>query len=266
MPSPVLSELFIYPVKSGAPISLPSAWVETRGLAMDRRFMVCDPEGRFITAREEPRLLKLISTLVHDGLILSAPGKLPIYLHYQDIRDQRQDVQVWNDIVAGKRVPESVDQWLGDYLEQPVHLIYNDPDSYRVAGRTPERPVLFADGYPLLLTNEDSLQAIRDEGVSNIEMRRFRPNVVIKGVQAWAEDSWRRIAIGEVELELVKPCERCVLITRDPLTGEKHPRSEPLRTLARIHRSDDGRVCFGHNLMVTKPGLLTVGEPVTILE
>lgn len=266
MSSLQVTGLYIYPIKSGAPISLPTAWTETRGLAMDRRFMVCDPEGQFITAREEPRLLHLVSTLVHDGLILSAPGKLPIYLHYHEIRDQRQQVAVWNDILAGRRCPETLDRWLSDYLQQPVHLIYNDPDSYRVAGRAPERPVLFSDGYPILLTSEDSLQAIRDEGAPATEMRRFRPNLVVKGAPAWAEDSWKKIAIGDVELELVKPCERCVLITRDPLSGEKDSRSEPLRTLARIHRSEDGRVCFGHNLMVTKPGLLEVGAQVRILK
>jgi len=265
MSDAVVSGLFIYPIKSGAPIELPSAWVESRGLAMDRRFMVCGPEGRFITAREEPRLLQLIPTLVHDGLILSAPGKLPCYLRYADIDDERRRVEVWDDILAGRRCPDSVDAWLSEYLEMPVHLVYNDPDSYRLAGRAPERPVLFADAYPLLLTSEASLQALRDAGPADTEMRRFRPNLVIRGAEAWAEDHWQRIAIDEVELELVKPCERCVLITRDPLTGERSPASEPLRTLARIHRDDRGRVCFGHNLMVTKPGLIKAGARVRVL-
>ncbi|SEG23124.1 MOSC domain-containing protein [Marinobacterium lutimaris] len=265
MSKPSVSGLYIYPIKSGAQIALPSAWTESRGLAMDRRFMVCDPEGMFITARQDPKLLNLVSTLVHDGLILSAPGKLPLYLHYDQIDTDRRQVEVWSDILAGRRCPEAVDEWLSDYLGKPVHLVYNDPESYRVAGRAAERPVLFADGYPILLTNEASLQALRDEGPAETEMRRFRPNLVIKDAPAWAEDNWKRIRIGEVELELVKPCERCVLITRDPLTGEKSPKSEPLRTLARIHRSEDGRVCFGHNLMVTKPGLLEVGAEVELL-
>lgn len=262
----VVSGLFIYPIKSAAPIELPSAWVEARGLAMDRRFMVCGPEGRFITAREEPRLLQLLPTLVHDGLILSAPGKLPIYLHYRDIDSERRQVQVWDDILAARRCPQAVDAWLSDYLETPVHLVYNDPESYRLAGRAADRPVLFADGYPLLLTNEGSLQALRDAGPADTQMRRFRPNLVVSGAEAWAEDHWHRIAIGDVELELVKPCERCVLITRDPLTGERSAGSEPLRTLARIHRDDRGRVCFGHNLMVTRPGLIERGMPVKRLD
>ncbi|WP_432698549.1 MOSC domain-containing protein [Marinobacterium sp. YM272] len=266
MPNPVVSGLYIYPVKSGAQIALPSAWAETRGLAMDRRFMVCDPEGMFITARKDPKLLELVSTLVHDGLILSAPGKLPLYLHYDQISEERRQVEVWNDILAGRRCPEAVDAWLSDYLGKPVHLVYNDAESFRVAGRAAERPVLFADGYPILLTSESSLQALRDAGPADTEMRRFRPNLVISGAPAWAEDSWKKIRIGDVELALVKPCERCILITRDPLSGEKSPHSEPLRTLARIHRSDDGRVCFGHNLMVTKPGLIEVGREVEILE
>lgn len=266
MTNPVVSTLSIYPIKSGAAIDLPSAWVEPRGLALDRRFVLCDPEGQFITAREEVRLLHLRSTLVHDGLILSAPGKLPIYLHYDEIERERREVQIWNDILAGRRCPTTIDNWLSDYLERPVHLIYNDPDSYRVAGRAADRPVLFADGYPLLLTNEASLQALRDAGPAFAEMRRFRPNLVISGAAAWAEDQWKRIAIGDVELTLAKPCERCVLITRDPLSGDKHPQSEPLRTLARIHRDDRGRVCFGHNLLVAKAGLLEVGAEVRVLE
>lgn len=125
--------------------------------------------------------------------------------------------------------------------------------------------MLFADAYPLLLTSEASLQALRDAGPADTEMRRFRPNLVIRGAEAWAEDHWQRIAIDEVELELVKPCERCVLITRDPLTGARSPASEPLRTLARIHRDERGRVCFGHNLMVTKPGLIKAGARVRVL-
>jgi uncharacterized protein YcbX len=265
MSDAVVSGLFIYPIKSGAQIELPSAWVEPRGLAMDRRFMVCDAEGRFITAREEPRLLRLIPTLVHDGLILSAPGKLPYYLRYSDIGSERRQVEVWDDILAGQRCPETVDAWLSDYLDAPVHLVYNDAQSYRLAGRAPERPVLFADGYPLLLTSESSLQALRDAGPADTEMRRFRPNLVIRGAEAWAEDRWRRIAIGDVELELVKPCERCVLITRDPVTGVRSEGSEPLRTLARIHRDDRGRVCFGHNLMVTRAGLIETGAEVRVL-
>ncbi len=266
MSHPVVSSLCIYPIKSGAPIELPSAWAESRGLALDRRFVLCDPEGQFVTAREEPRLLQLRGTLVHDGLILSAPHKLPIYLHYDAIDSERRQVQIWGDIVAGQRCPQSIDSWLSDYLGRPVHLIYNDPDSYRVAGRAAGHPVLFSDGYPLLLTSTASLQALRDAGPATTEMRRFRPNLVVTGADAWAEDHWKRIAIGAVELELVKPCERCVLITRDPLTGEKDPNTEPLRTLARIHRDSRGRVCFGHNLLVTKPGLLEVGAEVRILE
>lgn len=162
--------------------------------------------------------------------------------------------------------PQAVDAWLSDYLQTPVHLVYNDPDSYRLAGRAAERPVLFADGYPLLLTNEGSLQALRDAGPAHTRMRRFRPNLVVSGAEAWAEDHWHRIAIGDVELELVKPCERCVLITRDPISGERDAASEPLRTLARIHRDDRGRVCFGHNLMVTRPGLIERGMPIKRLD
>lgn len=266
MPHPVVSALCIYPIKSGAQISLPSAWADTRGLAMDRRFVACDPEGSFITARKDPKLLQLVTTLVHDGLILSAPGKLPYYLHYADISDERREVQIWNDIVAGLRCPASLDHWISDYLGKPVHLLYNDADSYRVAGRAAERPVLFSDGYPILLTNESSLTALQQAGPTSPEMRRFRPNLVISGALPWAEDHWKRIRIGAVELELSKPCERCVLITRDPLSGDRDPHGEPLRTLARIHRDSRGRVCFGHNLSVRSTGVLQVGDRVEVLE
>ena len=266
MNAPVVSGLFIYPVKSGAPISLPTAWAEPRGLAFDRRFMICDPEGCFITAREEPRLLRLAGTLVHDGMIFSAPGCLPFYLHYDQIEDNRRDVKVWDDILAARRAPQTLDHWLSEYLGRTVHMVYNDPESHRIAGRAAERPILFADGYPLLLTSEASLQAVRDAGPTETEMARFRPNLVVSGSAAWDEDHWRHIRIGEVELELVKPCERCVPITRDPVSGEKAPRGEPLRTLAQIHRDERGRVCFGHNLMVRKAGLLEVGSRVEIID
>lgn len=265
---PRITELAIYPLKSGSQITLPSAWCDYRGLEFDRRFILCEMDGRFITARREPVLLEVMGTITADGIVFSAPAKTPLKLIFKEFSKQRQAVEIWNDAIAGHATTQIADSWFSELLGRPVQLIFNDPDSQRLetSQRAPERPIVFADGYPLLLTNTASLKALQQSiGEESIAMRRFRPNLVVDTETPWIEDSWKRLRVGEAELEVTRFCVRCVLTTRDPLTGTRSPSGEPLRTLAKIHRLDN-KACFGVNLKVIKPGLIRHGDPFEVLE
>ncbi|NVK43966.1 MAG: MOSC domain-containing protein [Oceanospirillaceae bacterium] len=262
---PRLSSLHIYPVKSTAGIQLDRAFTERAGLAFDRRFVLADRDGRFLTARKHPRLLQVRGTPTADGLILSAPWRPDLRLRYDEFPLQYLTISVWDDEIEGQHCCEAADQWFAELLGIDCSLRYFGPRSRRQTDRAPLSPVAFADGYPLLLISEASLADLNARLPEPVTMSQFRPNMVISGTEPFAEDGWTRIRIGTLELALVKPCSRCVLTTIDPVTAERHPRQEPLRTLSGYRRDSDGQVNFGQNLVPLGEGVLEVGMEVEIL-
>ncbi|GGO79627.1 hypothetical protein GCM10011348_14370 [Marinobacterium nitratireducens] len=260
-----LSSLHIYPIKSTAGIGLERAFVERAGLAFDRRFVLTDNDGQFLTARRHPRLLQVRATPTSDGLVLSATGCSDLRLRYDDFPAAYRTISVWNDQIEGQHCSDSADRWFSEWLGLECSLRYFGTRSSRQTDRAPLSPVAFADGYPLLLIGEASLADLNSRLPAPVAMAQFRPNLVISGSDAFAEDSWRRIRIGSLELEPVKPCARCVLTTIDPVTAERHPRQEPLRTLTGYRRDSEGQVNFGQNLVPLGEGVLEVGMEVEIL-
>lgn len=263
---PQLSALHLYPIKSTAGIQLTRAFVEPGGLTFDRRFLLADRQGRFLTARRHPRLLQVRATPTADGLYLSAADQPPLRLRQTEFSDRYLPVTVWDDHVEGQHCSDAADRWFSDYLGIDCQLLHFGTGSRRQTHREPLAPVAFADGYPLLLISQGSLDDLRQRCPAPVGMERFRPNLVIGGTGPFAEDDWKRIRIGALELAVVKPCSRCVMTTVDPQTAVKHPQQEPLRTLAGYRRGDDGQVYFGQNLTPLGEGVLEVGMDVEILE
>jgi MOSC domain-containing protein len=262
----VVSQLHVYPVKSCAGTALEVAQLDARGIVHDREFMVIDRYGDFLTQRELPRLALIRPRRTEDLLELSAPG-MPLYWLTPLVEGGSTTVRVWRDHVAAIDQGDSVADWLSEFLGEHCRLVRQVDSAIRHVDRAyatdPRDQLGFADGYPLLLLSEESLADLNRRLAEPLPMNRFRPNVVVRGVaEAFAEDCWARIRIGEVECSAVKACARCVITTTDQLTAERKP--EPLLTLTAYRRVPRG-VLFGQNVIHHTRGVLRVGDPVDVL-
>lgn len=258
-----LTEIFIHPVKSCAPLGLAQAAVRPRGLEHDRRWMVVDADGRFLTARQLPRLLLVNPQPTDDGLRLQAPGMPDLHVRSEGL-STLMPVTVWKSQLQALAAGAHADDWFSGFLGQPVRLVHMGDEIVRQVTSSRAQPgdeVSFADAMPLLLVSRASLDALNERLSEPVDMRRFRPNLVIDGVPAHAEDGWKQVAIGEVVFEVAKPCTRCVLVTIDAATAVKDAQGEPLRTLARYRRGEEG-VNFGQLLIPRSAGRVRVGDSV----
>lgn len=275
-----VSQISIYPIKSTTGIHLNHAFVEQRGLAFDRRLVVARPDGQFLTGRSHPKLLQIHSALISGGLHLRAPDCQPLDLFYDAFEDSYAPLQLWDDSMQAQRCGVEIDAWFSAYLDEPVQLLYYGDDTRRQRAShdgVNEGEVSFADGYPLLLISQASLDDLNQRLVEPVPMAQFRPNLVLKGCQPFAEDSWQRIRIGEVIFESTKPCSRCVLTTvnpdkPDPDSGEVYPdpQQQPLATLARYRKGDNGKggseVYFGQNLVAVNSGKISLYDEIEVLQ
>ena len=268
----VLASIHIYPVKGCRGIDLRASAVEPWGLAGDRRWLIVDADGRFVSQREQPGLARVVvrpGPAPAGGIEVSAPGRPPLSVPAPEPAELLK-VSVWSSTVLAAAAGPAADSWFSAYLDQPVRLTYLDDPTRRAVdpefGRAGD-VVNFADGYPLLLTSTSSLDQLGDwlvaGGDQPVPMNRFRPNAVVTGFGPWAEDRWRRVRIGAVTFRVAKPCGRCVVTTTDQFTGARH--SQPLRMLARKRRFGQELV-FGQNLIPDSPGQIRIGDPVEILE
>ncbi len=261
-----LSDLYLYPIKSSAPLAVDTAIVEPRGLRNDRRWMAVDGEGRFITGRQLPRLTLVRAQPDADGLRLHAPGMPGLQVPFPKT-DATVPVNVWKDQVAARPAGAAADAWLSEFLRQPAWLVHMDDRVVRAMADPKAQPgdeVSFADAFPLLLISRAALDGLNARLAKPASMLQFRPNMVIDGVAAHAEDAWKRIRIGGVEFDVAKACTRCVFTTVDPARGERDPDGEPLRTLTRYRRTSEG-VTFGQNLIPRSLGTVRAGDAVEVL-
>jgi uncharacterized protein YcbX len=259
-----VAELTVYPVKSMRGCSLPRAFVYRWGFAGDRRWMVVSRAGRCLTQREHPAMAVLAPALIASGISLSAAG---IGTIEAVAKGSPIEVLIWRDAVQAETCAPAVDDFVSTALGVPCRLVHLGDTSrrllqaeYRQNGET----VAFADGFPILLGTAESLADLNLRLDSPIRMNRFRPNIVIEGAEAWAEDGWRLIRIGGVQFRVAKPCDRCVMTTVEQETGARPDKSEPLRTLATFRRTPRG-VMFGQNLVPLEEGWLETGAAVEIL-
>jgi uncharacterized protein YcbX len=265
-----LSALYRFPLKSGKGQSLRQASLDKLGLAGDRRWMLVDEaSGRFLTQRAVPSMSQL-SALWNPagGLTLAAPGHSSIEVDLPADDAQLRGVTIWRDTLRVPDAGAAAAAWVSEFIGKPTRLVQVSEERARLTeagyGRDDDK-VAFADGYPLLLIGQASLDDLVQKVGRPLDMLRFRPNLVIEGAEAFAEDGWKRILIGDVEFRVVKPCSRCILTTIDPQTGVRSEDREPLATLQKYRAQADGAM-FGQNLVNDANGLLEVGMPVTILE
>lgn len=262
-----LAAISIYPVKSCAGNDLASAQVEPRGLTNDRRWMLVDANGRFLTGRQQPKLVLVRATpLGANRLRLEAPGMATIEIA-PAAATSRIAATVWDSAVSAADAGPEAARWFSDYLGRPVRLVHADAAMQRAldpAYGLPGDEVSFADGYPLLLLSRAAADELSMRAGRELGWRRFRPNLLVDGVPAHAEDSWRRVRIGDVEFDVVKPCVRCVFTTIDPDSGVAEADGQPLTALKAYRRGAKG-ITFGQNLIARANGTIRVGEPVGVL-
>jgi uncharacterized protein len=268
-----VSSLYVYPIKSTAAIDRDMFEIEARGLRHDRRWMAIDPEGRFVTGRQHGEMVLIRADPEGDGLRLSAPGMPDLHVLAPPTDAPRTAAILWGDEVDAVCAGAEADVWLSAYLKRPLRLVHIDARSRRDVDPEYAQPgdqVGFADGYPLLVISQSSLDALNarilaSNDLAPLSMARFRPNVVIDGATAHAEDQWRQVRIGDVVLDAVKVCTRCVFTTVDPRTGLRDDDGEPLNTLKTYRRTASG-ITFGMNLIPRSGGVLRVGDTIEVLD
>jgi len=265
-PAMVLSEIWLYPIKSASGISVSEAPVDLSGPTQDRRWMLIDDDGVFLSQRKLPRMALLRPRFQGRHLIVEAPGMTTLWVRGCAGDDDRVPARIWHDELLLPHPDPAYDTWFSRFLGQSCRLVHLPANIVR-----PVEPpydaspwqVSLADAYPLLLIGQPSLDFLNSQSPTPIQIQRFRPNLVVTGAIPHEEDRWRRIRIGRVELAIVKPCARCSIPLVDPSTSERG--IEPLRTLAR-YRRQPRKVTFGQNALVLEPGLLRAGDPVEVLE
>ncbi|KUO16579.1 MOSC domain-containing protein [Streptomyces dysideae] len=270
-----LQSIHLHPVKAFRGLAPREAVVEPWGLTGDRRWALIDDGGKVVTQRQQPRLaLAAAELLPGGGVRLSAPGMDPLTVSVPRPVGT-VPVQIFRDKVEAVLAEDAAAHaWCSAYLGAEVCLVHlDDPARRRPVDpeyALPGETVTFADGYPLLLTSAASLDALNSliargdhAGEGPLPMNRFRPNVVVAGPTAWAEDGWSRVTIGEVAFRVAKTCGRCAVTTTDQRTAERG--KEPLHTLGR-HRRIGGKLVFGQNLVPLHRGTIRVGDPVEILD
>lgn len=257
-----LSGLFIYPIKSARGIALGQANVTARGLLHDRRWMVCDRSGKFLTQRKHPHMALIQVSCSDTHLTLEAPDQerltVPIPATAPSVT-----VTVWGDRCEALPTADSAHRWLSQFLGLDCQLVYMPEGTQRPADHGTAPGInSFADAYPFLLISEASLADLNQRLAQPVPMNRFRPNLVVKGCDPFAEDSWRQIKIGNILFDVAKPCSRCSIPGVDQATGKQG--KEPLATLARYRRWD-GAIWFGQNLIPQTTGQLSLGDGCEVI-
>ena len=266
----ILSEIWIYPVKSLGGMALTEAKVEPRGLQHDRRWMLVDETGRFVSQREIPAMV-LLGTAIEPGhlvvFVKNEPAEsIRIPLEISPEAHPAIEVGIWGDCCEALVLPGAISEWFSDQLHQSLRLVHM-PDSTRrwADGQyaPPGQHVSFADGYPILIIGQASLDDLNSRMEQPLPMERFRPNFVFTGGQAFEEDNWREFEISGQRFLGVKPCARCIIPTIDQQTGERA--AEPLKTL-NTFRKQDSKILFGQNVVWLGEGeaKVEVGAPLYI--
>jgi len=270
-----LDGITIYPVKSTNGITVESSQVLASGLLGDRRYMLINTKGHFVTARQE-HILTLIQSQYDEGDKVSLSftdlnlTKKTLLLDPKKFDQNYDDTIIWETNVRAQLCGKSYDQWFSNILKKDVRLVYFGKESNRFTSRRPEQPVAFADGYPFLITSRASLTALVERCPEIVYMEQFRANLIVDGCDAFIEDSWAKFKIGNVIFETVKPCVRCILTTIKPATAEKSKLGEPFKSLCKFRMlTIDGKLkgpTFGMNLVALNEGSIKLGDEIEVLE
>ncbi|MDH3267470.1 MAG: MOSC domain-containing protein [Ignavibacteria bacterium] len=262
-----LSKINIYPIKSLSGISLQSAGVEERGLKHDRRLMLVDESNRFITQRPYPQMA-LIKVERKDNLltVLHKQNKLsPLTIQALPYDEKEVSVQIWKDNVPALKYNNDVNDWFTEAIGIKCSLVYMPNTTKRNTNPdyAKNKIVSFADGYPFLIIGQSSLDDLNLRMEVPLPMNRFRTNFVFTGGKPFEEDEWKKIKIGEIVFEVLKPCARCVITTTNQETAERL--HEPLLTLSK-YRKIDNKVMFGQNMVSDRNGKVAIESRIEVLE
>jgi uncharacterized protein YcbX len=272
---PRVLELNIYPIKSCGRIGRESAVVEARGLAGDRRYMLVDTNGEFLTQRRHPRMALIrVADEGAEGFRVEAARQEPLRLPWRWPEGPATQVTIWRSQVEATAVAPEIGAWFSDFLGLTCRLVFLAGHQHRAVPNEAAQfddEVGFADAAPLLVISDASLAELNARLPAPVSMRRFRPNLVVTAERPFAEDEWKRMRIaaraddgnGPVELEIAWASARCVLTTIDPDTGVPDPGGEPLRTLRGFRRGPRG-VLFGQNVIPRRLGTIRVGDSVEV--
>jgi uncharacterized protein len=267
----ILSEINIYPIKSLAGISLQTAKVEKQGLQYDRRWMLTNADGKFLSQREFPAMAQMQTSISETHLSVfwknNPSERIDIPLNCEDVPSMQVPVEVWGTHFEAARLPHFYSEWFSDQLQSKMYLTFMNSKAFRPTN--PERAlgfeVGFADGYPFLIIGRAALEVLNARLDMALPMNRFRPNFVFTGGNAHDEDNFLDFTIGNVPFRGVKPCGRCIMTTINQDTTEKLP--EPIRTLAK-YRFQDKNINFGENLVFTGAGLheyVSIGDELNVI-
>jgi len=267
---PSVKRIFVYPIKSCAGIEVRSAQLTVRGLEFDRRYMLVDASGRFLTQRQHPKMALICPRFAAGGFEVSAPGQSPLHLPtgLAERGHQTCTVRVWRDQVEATLADSDTNVWFSEYMGFACGLVYLADYQHRLVTNEAaafDDEVGFADGAPLLLISDASLAELNRRLEQPVGIERFRPNLLVTADRAHAEDGWRSVTIDQARLDVAWPCSRCGLITVDPAAGQRDSGGEPLKTLT-AYRQRDRAVYFGQNLIPRALGTIDVGAECRIDE
>jgi hypothetical protein len=262
-----LTEINIFPVKSLSGYSVKSAVVTDRGLKYDRRWMLIDENGKFITQRSMNNMALLRAEVKGEVVELSSKiSNEKITFNVNQETDKNIEALIWDDIVSTNQVSELIDEWLSDTLNIKCSLVYMPEDSKRMVDykySLNNDITSLSDAFPFLIIGEESLNDLNSRLTKKICMDRFRTNFVFSGGNPFDEDKWKKIQIGNIFFYPVKPCSRCVVTTIDPETGYKE--NEPLATLS-LFRKENNKINFGQNMLHSGIGEINIGAEIEVLE
>jgi len=264
-----LSEIYIYPVKSLGGIHLDIANITTRGLENDRRFMLIDENGRFMSQREHPQLA-IFQTKIEDNflkIIHKRTGQILLINFSSNSQLAPLSVTIWDDETSAIEVSSEASAWFTQALNIPTRLVYMPEESQRKTdvqyALTGEEITSFSDGYPILIIGQSSLNDLNNRLENPVNINRFRPNFVFKDGEPFEEDNWHEFTVGNIRFFGVKPCARCIMTTINQETGEKKDK-EPLLTLNK-YRKAGNKILFGQNVLISQLGTVSVGDDVTVI-
>lgn len=263
-----ITQIWIYPIKSCQGISLTHSSIDERGLTWDRRWVLVDAQGVFLTQRSTRVLGEFLPEIAEGGFwVTHQPSQEKCWLPLMPQTTEEKEIHIWDDAVRCIRVDHALDRWFSEKMQQEVSLFFQPDDAvrpiefeYQVSGN---EHTSLSDGYPILVLSEASVEKISQEAGSLMHVLRFRPNIVLGGMEAFEEDHLGAFRVGSTVLKSVKPCARCVLTTVDPLTLLTGP--EPLKSLAR-YRKQGQKIWVGQNTLVHEIGSIQLNDVVISLK
>jgi len=260
-----LSEIFIYPIKSLGGISVDSAVAEERGLKYDRRYLLVDENGMFITQRDFPQLALLKLSFTDNGFqVLSTKDGSGTAIPFQSDSKEIISVTIWDDVCNAVHVSKDLDNWFSEAINKKCSLVYMPDKEKRIVEKkyiNEEHIVSFADAYPYLIIGQSSLDDLNERLDNPIPMNRFRTNFVFTGGKPYEEDNWKDFKIGDLKFKAVKPCARCIITTTNQETAERGV--EPLKTFSE-YRKVNNKIMFGMNVVCNQNGTVSVNQKIEL--